>query len=114
MRNLTELAIDADRLLVQRMCLREVAGKQPGARKRAQAARPGLGYPERTYEHICPAHEALALIHVVRRQTRDARPQQCASLVEAVSELAIEQCGAHRLVVIGRLVQVKHCASLLD
>src|SRR5262249_39838816 len=58
------------------------------------------------------AQETFALIDAVRQQPRRARPQQYAALLKAVANFAIETGGAHRLIVVGGIVEFPHIAGL--
>ena len=81
-----ELAIDADRFIVQQPRLCQIAGEQSSGGQRAQAAPQGLGGTEWSHERMRLAQETLALLYTVRQQPRRARAQQRAALVKAVAD----------------------------
>src|SRR6266516_5753279 len=109
-RNLAEIAIDVERLAVQRVRLRKIAGEQSSGGERAEAARQRLGGPKRTHERVHFAQQALALIGAVGQQARRAGSQQHAPLVKGLAELAIETGSADRLVIVGGIVELPHVA----
>ena len=64
--DLAELAVDADRLVVQRARLRQIAREQPGRSERAQAACQGLAGAERAQQSVGLAQQPLPLVGAAR------------------------------------------------
>src|SRR5262245_951630 len=109
---LAELAIDADRFLVQHLRCLGLASEQPGGRERAEAASEGLSGATGTHQGVGLTQEALAFFDVIRPQPRRPSPQQGTSLMKPVTEFAVQNCSAHGLVVIGGVFKFSDLACL--
>src|SRR5919201_381432 len=111
-RPLAKIAVDVERLAVQRARPREISGEEPSGGERAQAARQRLRGPERLQQRVRLVQQVFSLIGAVGQQPRSAGPQQYPAFVKAVTQIAIEVGGAHGLLVIGGIVELPHVAGL--
>src|SRR5262249_16405477 len=110
--DLTEPAIDVDRLLVQPLRGGEVAVEKPGRGKRAETTSERLRVAGRAHERKRFAQQALALSDALRREPCSAGSQEGAALMKIVAEFAAKRRRPQGFVMVGRIVEFPHLTGL--